>query len=109
MSIRLAIAGALILNYVVASENIPNQMASALVGIDVHPLVFLLYVNLLLLFLGALLDATTIPGDPASFLNRLPPTRNRPGAFRRDRGHQLHDRSDHAALRHTAVRNQRGN
>ena len=82
MSIRLAIAGALILNYVVASENTPNQMASALVGIDVHPLVFMLYVNLLLLFLGALLDATTIPGDPASFLNRLPRTRNRPGAFK---------------------------
>jgi len=59
-SVGLVIGGALILNYVVASENIPNQMAGALVGLDIHPLVFLLCVNLLLLFLGALLDATTI-------------------------------------------------
>lgn len=59
-AVGLVIGGALILNYVVASENIPNQLAGALVGLDVHPLVFLLGVNLLLLFLGALLDATTI-------------------------------------------------
>jgi tripartite ATP-independent transporter DctM subunit len=59
-AVGLVIGGALILNYVVASENIPNLLAGALVGIDVHPLVFLLCVNLLLLFLGAFLDATTI-------------------------------------------------
>jgi len=59
-AVGLVIGGALILNYVVASENIPNLLAGALVGLDVHPLVFLLCVNLLLLFLGALLDATTI-------------------------------------------------
>jgi len=59
-SIGLVIGGALILNYVVASENIPTQIAGALVGYDVHPLVFLLGVNLLLLLLGAVLDATTI-------------------------------------------------
>ncbi len=59
-AVGLVIGGALILNYVVASENIPNQMAGALVGLDIHPLVFLLGVNVLLLFLGAILDATTI-------------------------------------------------
>jgi len=59
-AVGLVIGGALILNYVVASENIPNLLAGALVGLDVHPLVFLLCVNILLLFLGALLDATTI-------------------------------------------------
>lgn len=59
-AVGLVIGGALILNYVVASENIPNRLAGVLVGLDVHPLVFLLCVNLLLLFLGALLDATTI-------------------------------------------------
>ncbi len=59
-AVGLVIGGALILNYVVASENIPNQLAGVLVGIDVHPLVFLLCVNVLLLFIGALLDATTI-------------------------------------------------
>jgi TRAP-type transport system large permease protein len=59
-AVGLVIGGALILNYVVASENIPNQVAGALVGLDVHPLVFLLGVNLLLLLLGCVLDATTI-------------------------------------------------
>ena len=59
-AVGLVIGGALILNFVVASENIPNQMADLLVDLDVHPLVFLLGVNVLLLALGAILDATTI-------------------------------------------------
>ncbi|WP_121632394.1 TRAP transporter large permease [Tropicibacter alexandrii] len=59
-AVGLVIGGALILNYVVASENIPNMLAAQLVGLDVHPLVFLLCVNLLLLLLGCILDATTI-------------------------------------------------
>jgi len=59
-AVGLVIGGALILNYVVASENIPNILAAHLVGLDVHPLVFLLSVNLLLLLLGCILDATTI-------------------------------------------------
>ncbi|MFK7889566.1 MAG: TRAP transporter large permease [Granulosicoccus sp.] len=59
-AVGLVIGGALILNYVVASENIPNLLAAQLVGLDVHPLFFLLCVNLLLLLLGCLLDATTI-------------------------------------------------
>ena len=59
-SIGLVIAGALILNYVVASENIPSQLATYLVGLDMHPLVFMLLVNILLLLLGTLLEATTI-------------------------------------------------
>jgi TRAP-type C4-dicarboxylate transport system permease large subunit len=36
------------------------MMAGALVGLDVHPLVFLIGVNILLLLLGCVLDATTI-------------------------------------------------
>tara|TARA_R110000868_G_scaffold46832_5_gene154327 strand:- start:851 stop:2146 length:1296 start_codon:yes stop_codon:yes gene_type:complete len=59
-AVGLLIGGALILNYVVVSENIPNVLAKSLVGLDVHPLVFLLSVNLLLLVLGCVLDATTI-------------------------------------------------
>lgn len=59
-AVGLIIGGALILNYIVASENIPGVVAQALVGIDMHPLVFLLCVNLLLLLLGCLLDASTI-------------------------------------------------
>ena len=59
-AVGLVIGGALILNYVVASENIPNLLAAQLVGLDVHPLVFLLCINVLLLLLGCILDATTI-------------------------------------------------
>ena len=36
------------------------MITSQLVHLDVHPLMFLLIVNLLILLLGALLDATTI-------------------------------------------------
>ncbi|GHF43880.1 TRAP transporter large permease [Seohaeicola zhoushanensis] len=59
-AVGLVIGGALILNYVVAAENIPNLIAARLVGLDVPPLVFLLGVNLLFLLLGCVLDATTI-------------------------------------------------
>ena len=59
-AVGLVIGGALILNYVVASENIPSMLARALVDLEVHPLVFLIGVNILLLLLGCVLDATTI-------------------------------------------------
>nr|WP_256500691.1 TRAP transporter large permease [Limimaricola litoreus] len=59
-AIGLVIGGALILNYIVASENIPGRVAQALVGLDVSPLAFLLGVNLLILLLGCVLDASTI-------------------------------------------------
>lgn len=59
-AVGLVIGGALIFNYIVASENIPGKVAGALVGLDVPPLAFLLAVNLLFLFLGCVLDATTI-------------------------------------------------
>lgn len=59
-AIGLVIGGAMILNYIVASENIPGTVAGALQGIDVSPLVFLVAINLLLLVLGCILDATTI-------------------------------------------------
>ena len=59
-SVGLVIGGALILNYIVASENIPALLAESLKSLDVSPLTFLLGVNLLLLLLGCILDATTI-------------------------------------------------
>ena len=59
-AVGLVIGGALILNYVVASENIPNLVAQSLVGLDVSPLAFLIGVNILFLLLGCVLDATTI-------------------------------------------------
>lgn len=59
-AVGLVIGGALILNFIVASENIPGMMANALVGLDVSPLAFLIGVNILILLLGCVLDATTL-------------------------------------------------
>ncbi len=59
-SVGLLIGGALIFNYIVASENIPAALSGALKGLNVAPLVFLLGVNVLFLALGCILDATTI-------------------------------------------------
>jgi tripartite ATP-independent transporter DctM subunit len=59
-SIGLLIGGALIFNYIVAAENIPGTVSAWLTGIEISPLAFLVAVNLLLLVLGCLLDASTI-------------------------------------------------
>ncbi|HWV02668.1 MAG TPA: TRAP transporter large permease [Devosia sp.] len=59
-SIGIVIGGALIFNYIVAAENIPAHMAAYLEGLHLNPLAFLIVVNLILLFLGCLLDASTI-------------------------------------------------
>jgi TRAP-type transport system large permease protein len=58
--VALLIAGAMIFNYIVASERLPDQVARLLDGVDVSPLTFLLLVNLLFLVLGCLFDATTM-------------------------------------------------
>ncbi len=59
-SVGLVIGSALIFNYIVASENVPNTLASFLNGLDVSALGFLLLTNLFFLFLGCFLDASTI-------------------------------------------------
>ena len=59
-AVGVVIGGALILNYIVISENIPGMMSDILTGIDVSPLVFLIGINILVLLLGCVLDATTI-------------------------------------------------
>jgi tripartite ATP-independent transporter DctM subunit len=59
-AVGIVIGGALILNYIVASENIPDMVAHTLVGLDVPPLIFLIGVNILILLLGCVLDASTL-------------------------------------------------
>ncbi|MGI9436604.1 MAG: TRAP transporter large permease, partial [Geminicoccaceae bacterium] len=59
-AVGLVIGGALIFNYIVASENIPSMVASSLRAMDLSPIAFLLTVNILLLALGCVLDASTI-------------------------------------------------
>jgi tripartite ATP-independent transporter DctM subunit len=59
-AIGLIICGALIFNYIVASENIPGAVSGMLRGLEISPLAFLVSVNILLLLLGLFLDSTTI-------------------------------------------------
>jgi TRAP-type transport system large permease protein len=59
-AIGLVIGGALIFNYIVASENIPAKMQAAVDAWQLSPIAFLLVVNALFLVLGCLLDASTI-------------------------------------------------
>jgi tripartite ATP-independent transporter DctM subunit len=59
-SIGMLIAGALVFNYVVTIENIPEGLKAALATWNLSPLMFLLLVNLLLLVLGCLLEGTAI-------------------------------------------------
>lgn len=58
--VGLIIASALVLNYLVASENIPALMSQKILSIETSPLIFLLAVNILFLLLGCLFDATTL-------------------------------------------------
>jgi tripartite ATP-independent transporter DctM subunit len=59
-AVGVVIGGAFILNYIVISENIPGFLTTFLQGLDVSPIVFLIFINILVLLLGCFLDATTI-------------------------------------------------
>ncbi|MCL4145417.1 UNVERIFIED_CONTAM: hypothetical protein GTU68_004224 [Idotea baltica] len=59
-AVGVVIGGALILNFIVISENIPGVVSEWLTDLQVHPLLFLFGVNVLILLLGCVLDATTI-------------------------------------------------
>jgi len=59
-SIGMLIAGALVFNYVVTVENIPQALSKFLTAQDLSPTGFLIIVNLVLLVLGCLLEGTTI-------------------------------------------------
>jgi len=60
VSISMLIAGALVLNYVITSENIPKTLSAALQAYKLSPLVFMIAVNILLLVLGCFLEGSTI-------------------------------------------------
>jgi tripartite ATP-independent transporter DctM subunit len=60
ISIGMLIAGAMVFNYVITSENIPATISTVLQGMELSPLLFLLLVNVLLLVLGAFLEGSTI-------------------------------------------------
>ena len=59
-SVGLVIGASMILTYVVVQENVPQTISSMFAGADISPLMFILLVNLLVLLLGCVLDATVI-------------------------------------------------
>lgn len=59
-AIGMLIAGALVFNYVVTREDLPNALRVMLAGYDLSAAGFLLVINILLLILGAFLDASII-------------------------------------------------
>jgi C4-dicarboxylate transporter DctM subunit len=59
-SIGMLIGGALVFNYVVTVENIPEDVRALLAGYELSPAAFLLLVNAILLVLGCVLEGTAI-------------------------------------------------
>ncbi len=60
VSIGMLIAGAMAFNYVITVENIPRTLSGILTAYQMSPLMYLMFVNVLLLALGCFLEATTI-------------------------------------------------
>src|SRR6185503_1072713 len=52
VSLGMLIAGAMVFNFVITSENIPKALSTLLGTYQMSPLVYLLFVNILLLILG---------------------------------------------------------
>lgn len=59
-AIGMLIAGALALNFVITSENVPNAVRGILAGWELSQWQFLLLVNIILLVLGCLMEGSTI-------------------------------------------------
>jgi C4-dicarboxylate transporter, DctM subunit len=59
-SIGMLLAGAMVFNYVVTVENIPQSLSALLLAWNLSPMGFLLLVNVILLILGCILEGTTI-------------------------------------------------
>jgi C4-dicarboxylate transporter, DctM subunit len=59
-SIGILIAAAMVFNYVVTVENIPRTLSAMLTASRLSPFAYMMFVNLLLLILGCLLEGTTI-------------------------------------------------
>ncbi|WP_209428192.1 TRAP transporter large permease [Pararhodobacter sp. SW119] len=60
IAIGMLIAGALVFNYVVTAENIPQALRAYLAQWNLTPLQFLILVNIVLLLIGAMLEGTAI-------------------------------------------------
>jgi C4-dicarboxylate transporter, DctM subunit len=59
-AVGVLIAGALTLNYVIAREDIPNSIATFMVGLHLSKIGFMIFVNILVLILGCILEGGAI-------------------------------------------------
>jgi len=59
-TIGVLIAGSLTFNYVITREDVPNTLAAILGGMDLHPIGFMVAVNILLLLLGCVIEGGAI-------------------------------------------------
>jgi tripartite ATP-independent transporter DctM subunit len=57
--IMLIIGASALLSWILAREQVPQKVAETLVGLTDNPFVFLLIINVLLIFLGMLLEPTS--------------------------------------------------
>lgn len=58
--VGVIISGAFIINYVAATENLPNQVASMIESSQLSPMAFMLTVNVMFLALGCLFDTSVL-------------------------------------------------
>ena len=59
-SVGLVIGASMILTFIVIQENVPQSISDMFSGAEISPLMFMLMVNILVLLLGCILDATVI-------------------------------------------------
>jgi len=59
-SIGILIAGSITFNYVITRENIPDDLAAFMNGLDLSPMGFLIAINILLLLLGCVIEGGAI-------------------------------------------------
>ncbi|WP_370228395.1 TRAP transporter large permease [Cognatishimia sp.] len=59
-SVGLVIGASMILTYIVIQENVPQAISDMFSGAEISPLMFMILVNILVLLLGCILDATVI-------------------------------------------------
>ena len=59
-SVGLVIGASMILTYIVIQENVPQSISAMFAGAEISPLAFIIMVNLMVLLLGCILDATVI-------------------------------------------------
>ena len=95
--VAITIAGALVMNWIVASEQIPETISRWMTSLEMSPALFMLMVTILFLITGAFLDTMLMLLIMVPMLMpTVDCTRHRPRPFRRDLSGQHDDRTGNA-------------